>query len=133
MIRRQRILVVEDDGDLRRMFRQMLSLGGYEVLEAGDGLNALRAIDATPLDAVILDLGLPVLSGHAVRQELAAHAHTRQVPVIVVTGESGDLDGLDAACVLRKPVSPERLLHVVRTCIASGGGTTGGMLSGAGA
>ena len=125
MARPQRILIVEDDGDLRRMFRQMLSFGGYEVLEAGDGLNALRAIDAGPLDAVILDLGLPVLSGHVVRQELAAHAHTRQIPVIVVTGESGEHDRLEAACVLRKPVSPERLLHVVRTCIASGGGAVG--------
>lgn len=124
MFRRQRILIVEDDGDLRRMFRQMLSFGGYEVLEAGDGLHALHAIDASPPDAVILDLGLPVISGHAVRQELAAHAHTRQIPVIVVTGQSGDHDRLDAACVLRKPVSPERLLHVVRTCIASGGGST---------
>ena len=123
-MRRQRILIVEDDGDLRRMFRQMLSLGGYEVLEAGDGLNALRAIEVAALDAVILDLGLPVLSGYVVRQELAADAHTRQVPVIVVTGESVDHDRLDAACVLRKPVSPERLLHVVRTCIASGGATT---------
>ena len=125
MARPQRILIVEDDSDLRRMFRQMLSFGGYEVLEAGDGLNALRAIDAGPLDAVILDLGLPVLSGHVVRQELAAQAHTRQIPVIVVTGESGDHERLDAACVLRKPVSPERLLHVVRTCIASGGGAVG--------
>ena len=114
------VLIVEDDGDLRRMFRTALALAGYEVFEAGDGLDALRVLDTTPPDAVILDLGLPFVSGAAVRQEIAAQAQTRRVPVIVVTGLPGAHDDLDAACVLRKPVSPDRLIQVVKTCIAAG-------------
>ena len=116
------ILIVEDDADLRRMFRTALALAGYDIVEATDGLEALRVLDTTPIVAVILDLGLPMISGAAVRQEIAAHAHTRDVPVIVVTGRPGTHDDLDVACVLRKPVSPARLVHVVKTCIASGGG-----------
>lgn len=121
MSARQRILIVEDDVDLRRMFRQVLAFDGYEIQEAGDGLNALRFIDADPPDGVILDLGLPVVSGHVVRQEIASQMHTREIPVIVVTGQPGDHERLGVACVLRKPVSPERLLQTVRTFIASGG------------
>lgn len=117
------VLVVEDDIDLRRMFRTALALAGFDVLEAGNGLDALRVLDCNPPEAVVLDLGLPIMSGVAVRQEIAAHAHTRHVPVIVVTGQPGNHDGLDAACLLRKPVSPERLVHVVRTCIAAAGGS----------
>ena len=115
------VLIVEDHADLRRMFRTALALAGFAVVEAGDGLDALRLLDGsgTP-DAVILDLGLPILNGAAVRQEIAAQAHTRHVPVIVVTGQPGEHQQLDAACVLRKPVSPDRLIKVVRSCIAAG-------------
>ena len=119
----QTVLIVEDDYDLRRMFRTALALAGFEVLEAGDGLDALRVLDANRPEAVVLDLGLPIMSGEAVRQEIAAHAHTRQVPVIVVTGQPGTHEALDAACILRKPVSPDRLVQVVKTCIATSRGS----------
>ena len=115
------VLIVEDDGDLRRMFRLALMLAGYAVVEATDGLDALRLLDgSSPPDAIILDLGLPLVSGYIVRQEIAAHAHLRRVPVIVVTAQPGPHDDLDVACVLSKPVTPERLVHVVRSCIAAG-------------
>lgn len=116
------VLIVEDDADVRRMFRMALTLAGYDVSEAGNGLDALRALDTDPFAAVVLDLGLPLMSGAAVRQEIAAHAHTRNLPVIIVTGEPGSHDALDAACVLRKPVTPDKLVRVVRSCIAAAQG-----------
>lgn len=122
MTGRQRILIVEDDEPLRRMVRHALTLAQYDVQEAGDGLAALRLLDTDPPDAVILDLGLPIISGHAVRAEIAAHAHTRDIPVIVMTGSAGEHDGLGVACVLRKPVELDQLIRTVRECIASGGG-----------
>jgi len=103
------------------MFRQALALEGFEVREAGDGLEALRWLDVEVPDAVILDLQLPIISGLTVREELAAQAHLRHIPVIIVTGQEGPYDSLDAACVLRKPVATHRLVEVVRSCIASGG------------
>jgi two-component system KDP operon response regulator KdpE len=121
MAGRQRILIVEDDEPLRRMVRHALTLAQYDVQEAGDGLQALRLLDTDPPDAVILDLGLPVISGHAVRAEIAAHAHTRDIPVIVITGSAGEHDGLGVACVLRKPFEVDQLVKTVRGCIASGG------------
>lgn len=109
------------------MFRQGLSFAGFDVVEAGDGLEALRTVDSTPPDAVILDLGLPIVDGQTVRQEIAAHAHTRQIPVIIVTGQAGPHENLNVACVLRKPVTVERLTDTVRTCIASGGSSMSGL------
>jgi CheY-like chemotaxis protein len=120
VLRASRILIVEDDVDLRRMFRQALTLGGYDVIEAGDGMEALRVLDGQLPDAIVLDLGLPIVDGYVVRQEIAAQAHLRQIPVVVVTGLPVEHDALDVFCVLQKPVSTERLIQTLRSCMAAG-------------
>lgn len=115
----QTVLLVEDDLELRRMFRTAFVFEGYQVLEAGDGLEALRSLDGAHIDVVVLDLGLPLVPGQVVLQEVAARTHPQQVPVVVVvTGMAGPHDHLQAACVLRKPVAPDRLISTVRRCIA---------------
>lgn len=118
---RRTILVVEDDDDVRRMFRTALQFAGFDVLEASDGLPALQLLDAMPPPSlVILDLGLPLISGRTVRGELLAHAHLRDVPVVIVTGQAGAHTDLQAKCVLHKPVDPEQLVRTVRTCLIAG-------------
>jgi DNA-binding response OmpR family regulator len=114
------VLVVEDDQALRRMYRTALTLAGFNVLEADDGLAALHFLDDRAPDIVVLDLILPTISGLVVQQEIAAHAHTRNIPIVVVTGSDLSLDHVDVPCVLRKPVSPESLVDAVRACLASG-------------
>jgi len=116
------VLVVDDDADLRRLFRMALALAGYEVIEAGDGLDALRLLEGHRPDAVVLDLDLPLFSGHAVRQELAAQPHTRDIPVVIVTGLPGDHAELEADCMLRKPVSPDRLIAALKKCLGGAQG-----------
>jgi len=118
--RPQRILVVEDDADLRRMFRTALTLAGFAVHDVAIGIEALRYIDLEPPDLIVLDLMLPDMSGLVIRQEIAAHAHTRRIPIVVVTGTSVDLSSLDVACVLRKPVTPDELVRVVLSCLMTG-------------
>jgi DNA-binding response OmpR family regulator len=113
------VLVVEDDAPLRAMYRTALRMAGFFVQEAGNGFDALRALDADPPDLVVLDLGLPGLSGYAVRQEIAMSAHTHHVPVVVVTGLPGPHEDLRVDRVLHKPVTPEELVEVVRQCLAS--------------
>ena len=113
------ILVVEDDDDLRRAFRLALTLSGFDVEEACDGHEALVRLELRPPDLVVLDLGLPAVSGEAVRQEIAAQAYTRDIPIVVVTGSSEDLSRLDVPCVLRKPVVPDEVVAAVRSCLRS--------------
>jgi CheY-like chemotaxis protein len=114
------LLIVEDDEELRRMFRTTLLFAGYEVREAGDGLQALQFLEFETPAAVILDLGLPLVPGQLVRDEIVAHADTRRIPLVIVTGLPGDHGGPGVDCVLTKPVTPERLLQVVAGCIAAG-------------
>lgn len=123
LAQRQRILVVEDDEDLRRLFRTTLSLAGFDVVEAGDGMEALRWIDHSPPDLVILDLLLPGMSGLVVHQEIAAQAVTRDIPIVVITGSTIGEEEVQVACFLRKPVSPEQLIEAVRNCLTSGSST----------
>ncbi len=124
-MRGKRILIVEDDADLRRLFRMALSVAGYDVNEAGDGLEALQIIENRPPDLVVLDLMLRALDGISVRQELAAQSLTRHIPIVVVTGSTMDLETLDVACVLRKPVMPDELVRTVASCLAAGAPTAG--------
>ena len=119
MPRPQTILLVEDDLDLRRLFRTALTFCGFRVIEAGDGLHALHILDSDPPDLIILDLDLPIVSGHVVQQEVAAQAHLRSVRIVIVTGTTTGHDGMNVDCLLRKPVQPDDLIHVVRTCLAS--------------
>jgi DNA-binding response OmpR family regulator len=120
MPRREQILIVEDDEDLRRLFRTALTLAGYDVVEAGDGFEALRRIDTDPPDLVILDLMLPNISGLVVQQEIAAHVFTRQIPVVIITGSAAELEHIKVACVLRKPIDPDDLVAAVRSCLTKG-------------
>jgi DNA-binding response OmpR family regulator len=116
--RRARILIVEDDPDLREVFQIALSFEGYDVCEARGGFEALRLLDTNPPDLVLLDLGLPGIDGYTVRQELSANAFTQHIPVVIVTASTQDLTHLDADVVMRKPVSPTEVVEMVRRCLA---------------
>ena len=120
--------MVEDDDALRGLYRTTLSLAGYLVDEASDGLVALNAIDNNPPDLVILDLMLPTVSGFVVQQDIAARTRTREIPVEIVTGTDDVLpDNLGVACVLRKPVTPDQVLAVVKLCLRSAEEAAGGV------
>ncbi len=118
-MRQKRILIVEDDADVRRMYRTVLSMAGYDVEEAGDGVDALRLIENHPPDLIVLDLVLRSLDGVSVQQELAARSMTARIPIVVVTGSTLDTAALNVACVLHKPVMPDELFSTVKHCMTS--------------
>jgi DNA-binding response OmpR family regulator len=117
------VLVVEDDADLRYLFRITLTTAGFRVREASDGYQALVALEESSPDVMVLDLGLPRVSGFSVLEEIAARADLRKPGVVVVTGLS-DIDPLDVE-VLHKPVDPPVLVAAVRNVVRrSGRGAT---------
>jgi DNA-binding response OmpR family regulator len=124
-MRQKRILIVEDDSDLRRMFRTALSMSGYVVDEAADGLEALRIIEARPPDLVVLDLMLHALDGLSVQQELAGRAITSHIPIVIVTGSDIEVDALNVSCLMRKPVMPDELIRAVQSCLHEGAPAAG--------
>ncbi len=119
-MRKKRILIVEDDPDLRRLFRTAVALAGYDVEDASDGLDALHLIDSNPPDLVVLDLKLRSLDGQSVQQELAARALTSTIPIVIVTGSDIEIEGSNVSCTLRKPVMPDQLVRTIRQCITKG-------------
>jgi len=88
-------------------------LGGYNVVTASDGIEALRYIDGYQPSAVVLDLGLPLLSGRDVGREL--HENLRGIPVVVVTGTADITQYRDRADqVIGKPFEPSALVAAAR-------------------
>lgn len=117
MTSRKTVLVVEDDDDLRSIFTTNLSMAGFVVRQAANGMEALQLIDSAPPDIVLLDLGLPHVTGHDVLSEIKAHAHTRDIPILVVTGRDVSLPGISPECILLKPVDAAELLQQVKRCL----------------
>lgn len=118
---RPAVLIVEDDPELRTLYRTALSLAGYAVVAVGDGIEALRHIDADPPNIVVLDMGLPRLGGRDVWREVAAHPNTATIPIVVVTGDARGLNTNDFACVLQKPIDLDTLVRTVERCLGKAG------------
>jgi DNA-binding response OmpR family regulator len=116
------ILVVEDDSYLRNAYATALRARGYAVVAVEDGLTALRVVERSTPDAVVLDLALPRLDGRDVYRELAAQPATAGIPVIVVTGSGlTDDDQKRFTCVLQKPVHVHVLIGRIEDCLRKAG------------
>jgi PAS domain S-box-containing protein len=118
-----RLLIVDDNVATRYALRRRLERHGYEVLEAGTGSEGLALIASEPLDALILDVNLPDMSGFDIVRILRADARTALLPVIHVSAASiqtGDIiTGLNAGAdaYLIHPVDPDVLLATLRTLL----------------
>jgi DNA-binding response OmpR family regulator len=107
-----RILLVEDNADSRLLFATALRRAGHEVVEAGSGEKAVLLASLIMPDLILLDIGLPGMSGHGVAAELRAHSEVPRAPIIAVT--AGRLDAatraeLGIADVFYKPILPAEL------------------------
>jgi DNA-binding response OmpR family regulator len=115
------VLVVEDDSALREFYRTSLTIAGYNVVAVDDGRSALDWIEQHTPAIIVLDLSLLHVSGRDVQQELRSHADTRDIPIVVVTGDdTSDLNKNELACVLHKPVTAEALVETVTQCLKVG-------------
>ena len=116
-----RVLVADDDPQMRRLIRSVLQREGFEIVEASDGLDALDAIERGGVDLVILDLEMPRLDGLGVLDELRAQVRTATLPVIVLTAQHGESEekalDLGAQDYLTKPVQTRSLTARVRAVL----------------
>lgn len=114
----KRILVVEDDEKSRRLLMDVLGYHGYEVSAVESGELGLEALRAGRLDAALLDIQLPGISGFDVLSQLRASDSVARIPVVAVTASVMDLDrkkilaaGFDA--YVSKPVNIRELLQTL--------------------
>ncbi len=118
-----KILVVDDDRELRELIGFVLTSAGYGVVEAGDGPEAVRLHEAERPDLVILDVNLPGFDGFEVCRRIRAEFRT-PVMMLTVRGEEADqVRGLDLGAddYLTKPFSPRALVARVRALLRRGG------------
>lgn len=113
------ILAVDDSASLRQMVAVVLRGGGYEVVEATDGADALSKLGGQPLDMVLTDLNMPKMDGLEFTRRLRAMAGYKFVPIVLLTTESNaekKLQGKAAGATawIVKPFSPDGLLAVVK-------------------
>src|SRR5262245_31567863 len=127
-----RVLVVDDEPQLRRALERALKLEGYDVEMAADGEEALGSVASGPVDAIVLDVLMPKRDGLEVARELRARGD--QTPILMLTARDAvqdRVDGLDAGAddYVVKPFALEELLARLRALLRRANGTTGEQLS----
>lgn len=118
---RARVLVVDDDTDVRTALAEILELRGYLVATAANGREALAHLREAPAppDLIVLDVLMPEMDGWQFRAEQKKDAALASIPVVVVSAMR-DADNFDAAAVFHKPVNVERLLAAIAHLCARG-------------
>jgi CheY-like chemotaxis protein len=119
-----KVLVVDDEPDTRKTFRDLLESEGYEVREASTGEEALKSINGYRPDAILLDIMLPGCNGVDVARSLSERADTQHIPIVMITALSsfpvGDRSLSEITGIKRfvfKPCRPTTLLQVVHDAI----------------
>ncbi|MET0690888.1 MAG: response regulator transcription factor [Candidatus Binatia bacterium] len=118
----QKILIVEDEPDIRKLVNYNLAQERFKVLEAEDGEQGLKIVERDKPDLVILDLMLPGLSGMELCKILRERSETERLPVLMLTAKAGEADrvvGLEMGAddYLTKPFSPRELVARVRAIL----------------
>lgn len=116
MIPLSRILVVDDEPDLRFLLRRVFEAAGHEVLEAANGSDALATVRRSPPDLVVTDVMMPVMNGTELIRRMRGDPTMRGIPIVAVSGH-GHL-AADADAVVAKPFQPHMLLAAVNALLA---------------
>lgn len=117
------VLLVDDEPNLRDLLRQMLELGGYEVVEAEDGLDAINQLKQKTPNIMILDVMMPNLDGVTLCKKLRATTRFADLPIIMLSGKTqyqAVQEGLAAGAnlYLCKPITVDELIQSVRGLLA---------------
>ena len=118
---KKRILAVDDTPEILELLKLLLTENGFEVVTAGDGIEALESVrkkDNLP-DLILLDLMLPRLDGYKVCRRLKYSKEYKQIPIIMLSGLSESRDKLlglasEANDYMTKPFQPEELLQKIK-------------------
>ena len=116
----ERVLIVDDDPDIRRLVSYNLTQAGFEVAASENGRKALESVQKHPPDLIILDLMLPDVDGMEVCRTLRHRENSRRIPIVMLTARSEEIDRvvgfeLGADDYVMKPFSPRELVLRVKS------------------
>jgi DNA-binding response OmpR family regulator len=131
---RAKIMVVDDDPDLRQALSLRLRANNYDTVNVCDGYSAIAMAQKEKPHLIILDLGLPAGDGFAVLKNLRQYPALSVIPVIVLTArdpEANEKRTLESGAVafFQKPADNQELLGVIRACLQTASGWGGGFLA----
>jgi CheY-like chemotaxis protein len=121
---RGRVLVVDDDPDVRERTREMISREGFQVIEARDGREALARLETEPPDVILLDLLMPEMDGFAFLDELRKRDRLKELPVVVLTAKDlteedhARLNGGVARVLQKGPSGRDEILNELASVLA---------------
>jgi len=127
-VKKLRVLIVDDSAVMRKIVERALRQGGLdlgEVLEAGNGAEALTAVAKGPLDLILSDINMPVMDGLEFLKNLAGVEFAKGVPVVMITTEGSEARVVEALSAgakgyLRKPFTPEQVKERVSPLVGEG-------------
>lgn len=116
----QTVLVVEDDDTVRKSIQRILEKEGYRVLSAADGTQLSLVLDDSPIELIILDIGLPWINGIELAKLMKEHKDLKDIPLIFVSAQKSEMDikrGFQAGAddYITKPFEVEELKKSVNT------------------
>ena len=117
-----KILIVDDDQDIRRLVAHRLKAEGFEAVFAGDAIAAVNAARKEEPDLILLDLGLPAGDGRVVMERMKAMPALEGIPVIIITArdlslEKESLDQTGAVAFFQKPFDHDELVAAIRSAL----------------
>ncbi len=121
-----KILIAEDEPDIRELVAFMLRFAGYEVMAASNGEEAVQAATHEVPDLVLMDVRMPRMTGYDACRLMKANPTLRDVPVVFLSAKGQEAEiqsGLEAGAeeYLLKPFSPDELTNRVRTILSKFG------------
>jgi len=115
----KRILIVEDQEDLRGVLRDLFTSSGFNVIEAADGATGIARAKSNRPDIILMDIQMPVIDGYEATRQIKADPTLAQIPVVAVSSfamKGDEAKARAAGCdhYVTKPYSPIELLHIIR-------------------
>jgi len=114
----KKILIIDDEEDVRVYLEALLSKEGYETVTASDGVKALEVLKAEKPDLITLDLQMPNDTGTAFYRKMHRNEEFNKIPIIIVSGIPGrHLAVRQPVAVFDKPIDPDALLEAIKGAI----------------
>lgn len=118
------VLVVDDDPVIRRLLEVNLEMEGYDVVQAGDGQEALDAMRSTDVALVLLDVMMPNVDGWETRRQMLADPALEDIPVIFLSARAQDADKqrgseLGGTAYVTKPFDPIELVDLIAEVLSA--------------
>ncbi len=125
MDRPKRILIIDDEQDIRTYLSTLLGDQGYETIQAKDGVEAMQDVQKDPPDLITLDISMPEKSGIRFFREIKTDNRWKHIPIVVVTGVSEDMRTFISSRhqvpapegFVSKPINQEEILDLIRSLL----------------